>query len=468
MSWLVGVVFAVLAAAVSHLLWKVLRTPVETDKGKLYLGALPLPRWRIKKSAKRVLLLTYGTRGDVQPLVVLAKHLSSHSYQVAICTCDSFEEFVTRQHGCEFISCGVREVAQPASLKRSQTFAQVINVFGKVYGDLSAGMYQACVQFEPDLIIAPALVRGIAAQCAEKLEVPFWSVHFAPSNTPTFEFPPPGFSPQRWGVFNKLLYVVRNLEIAHACVACGLSTTDQQFRVHTLQLPPLPVGDLLGDVEREPQLHAYSPALCPRPLDWPQWNVLCGALMVEEDKDREALSPQVLEFIRQAGTDAIVYVGLGSMENVQELVGELVVRLEAILLGGGGGRVIVSSLTMASTATRLAIADAPHRELFKHCALVIHHGGAGTTHAAMECGVPQLVFPILQWSDQPFWADQVEKQGVGFHCRQNGDQQAFTRRVTDCLFGEVKLRARALQSTAVGPDGKLAIAALVDEYFQST
>ena len=35
-------------------------------------------------------------------------------------------------------------------------------------------------------------------------------------------------------------------------------------------------------------------------------------------------------------------------------------------------------------------------------AAIVHHGGAGTTAAALRAGVPSLVIPFM--ADQPFWA----------------------------------------------------------------
>jgi len=41
----------------------------------------------------------------------------------------------------------------------------------------------------------------------------------------------------------------------------------------------------------------------------------------------------------------------------------------------------------------------------------VHHGGAGTTHAALAAGLPQVVCPFF--ADQPFWADCVRRAGAG-------------------------------------------------------
>jgi sterol 3beta-glucosyltransferase len=59
----------------------------------------------------------------------------------------------------------------------------------------------------------------------------------------------------------------------------------------------------------------------------------------------------------------------------------------------------------------LGLEAAPHGWLFPRMAAVVHHGGAGTTAAALRAGVPQVVVPHL--ADQPFWGERVARLGVG-------------------------------------------------------
>lgn len=47
----------------------------------------------------------------------------------------------------------------------------------------------------------------------------------------------------------------------------------------------------------------------------------------------------------------------------------------------------------------------PHQLLLPRCALLLHHGGSGTTAAALQCGTPQLLCP-LQF-DQHYWAERL-------------------------------------------------------------
>lgn len=57
------------------------------------------------------------------------------------------------------------------------------------------------------------------------------------------------------------------------------------------------------------------------------------------------------------------------------------------------------------------IAGAPHDQLFPLVHSTLHHGGAGTTGAALRAGKPTAVCPFL--GDQPFWARGIVRLGVG-------------------------------------------------------
>ena len=59
----------------------------------------------------------------------------------------------------------------------------------------------------------------------------------------------------------------------------------------------------------------------------------------------------------------------------------------------------------------LVLESVPHDWLLPHCKTVIHHGGAGTTAAALRSGIPNLVVPFA--ADQPFWGARVHAIGAG-------------------------------------------------------
>lgn len=52
----------------------------------------------------------------------------------------------------------------------------------------------------------------------------------------------------------------------------------------------------------------------------------------------------------------------------------------------------------------------PYSWLFKKCAIAIHHGGSGSTAAALRAGIPQVVCPFML--DQFYWAERMCWLGV--------------------------------------------------------
>lgn len=56
-------------------------------------------------------------------------------------------------------------------------------------------------------------------------------------------------------------------------------------------------------------------------------------------------------------------------------------------------------------------------EVLPNIAAAIHHGGAGTTHALVTHGIPQIVVPKA--ADQARQASGVARSGVGYHIPPN-------------------------------------------------
>lgn len=59
----------------------------------------------------RIVILTIGTRGDVQPFIGVGTALRDAGHAVYVCTTRNFREFVGG-HGLEWLDCGVEELKQ--------------------------------------------------------------------------------------------------------------------------------------------------------------------------------------------------------------------------------------------------------------------------------------------------------------------------------------------------------------------
>jgi sterol 3beta-glucosyltransferase len=91
--------------------------------------------------------------------------------------------------------------------------------------------------------------------------------------------------------------------------------------------------------------------------------------------------------------------------------------LEALQLSGQRGVLLsgwsgLGNIHLPKTVYRLA--SIPHSWLFPKMAAVVHHGGMGTTAAALRAGIPEVIIPL--GGDQLFWAKRVEQLGVGTRC----------------------------------------------------
>lgn len=53
----------------------------------------------------------------------------------------------------------------------------------------------------------------------------------------------------------------------------------------------------------------------------------------------------------------------------------------------------------------------PHAWLLRRCSAVLHHGGSGTTAAALRAGIAQATIPMMM--DQPMWAERVAWLDLG-------------------------------------------------------
>jgi UDP:flavonoid glycosyltransferase YjiC (YdhE family) len=107
------------------------------------------------------------------------------------------------------------------------------------------------------------------------------------------------------------------------------------------------------------------------------------------------------------------------------------------------------------------LAFAPFRQLLPLCGAIVHHGGIGTTAAAVEAGCPQLVLP-LAW-DQPDNAARVSGLGIGLALgprhRSGGH---LSRALARVMAPKVVARCRAIARRG-GPDGLELAADWVEE-----
>ena len=204
-------------------------------------------------------------------------------------------------------------------------------------------------------------------------------------------------------------------------------------------------------------LVAVSPRVVPRPPDWPPAVHLTGYWRLPLPPGF-APPADVAAFL--ADGPPPIYIGFGSLSQpdpagLRELVEAALAQL--------GRRGIVqrgwSGIGGPSSSPQIHVLedDIPHAWLFPRVAAVVHHGGAGTTAAALSAGVPSVVVP--HFGDQWFWAERVRQLGAGVQIARRGlTASALSRASAQALAQRFPT---ALAEQLVADDGAAEAARLV-------
>lgn len=111
----------------------------------------------------------------------------------------------------------------------------------------------------------------------------------------------------------------------------------------------------------------------------------------------------------------------------------------------------------------IAVDYAPHQALFPRASVIVHQGGMGTTSQALRAGKPQLVVPHAH--DQPDNAQRVNRLGVGRVCQPGRFRASrVAARLQELLAGaEYRRKAEAVGSEVRAEDGATAACDALEE-----
>jgi UDP:flavonoid glycosyltransferase YjiC (YdhE family) len=131
--------------------------------------------------------------------------------------------------------------------------------------------------------------------------------------------------------------------------------------------------------------------------------------------------------------------------------------LRGIVQSGAAG------LRPPAAADVLPVDAIDHRSLFPSAAIVVHHGGAGTSHTAAAAGIPSVVIPHV--GDQAFWADRLRRLGAAPAPLPPArlDARSLAERLrTATSSGEMRASAAELRRRLGSEDGLRAAVRLIE------
>lgn len=352
-----------------------------------------------------IVLQTLGTRGDVQPFLALGSGLRKAGFAVRLATAPRFQAAVEAEGVAfaplpgEMLELIDTPQGQAAISGRHRLLAtlRLMRRRGPMFRRLLEAQWRAA-QGAALLVCHPKALGG--THIAERLGIPAFIALPLPALAPTAAFPSPLLPFADLGPLNRASHTLL-LRAAERIARAPL----RAWRAQALGLPPAGRG-----APPAGRLHAYSPALLPRPADWDAGTHVTGAWTLPVPKDWTP-PPELTAFL--AAGPPPVHVGFGSLPTEDAArMGSLVA--EALALAGQRGVIATGWGGLALQAPRpgiLVIPDAPHGWLFPRMAAVVHHGGAGTTDAGLRAGRPSILCPFF--GDQPFWGRRVQALGAG-------------------------------------------------------
>ena len=420
-------------------------------------------------SAPRIVIVSWGSYGDVYPYIGLGKALRARGFDVRLALPEFYRTMVERE------GLAWRRVGPEIDVTDRATIARVMDAvkgpetlirewlmpaLRQSYAELMEATHDA------DLLVThPATFAGPVI--AEQRGLPWIATvlapmsFFSPTDLPALPAAPRLVHLRRLGPWfgRTLIGLARRQSLAWIEPLIDLRTE--------LRLPAH--GHPLFEGQFSPTLNLalFSRVLASPQPDWPA-NVHMTGFVFYNGPD--PLSPALDAFLN-AGPPPIVFTlgtsAVGAAGSFYEESAEAASRLgmRAVLLTGG----FEENTPRRTSSPDIFLADlAPHQLLFPRAAAIVHQGGIGTTGQALRAGRPALIVPHSH--DQPDNAFRVTNLGAARTVFPRAYRAARVARELARLVGEpgYAAKAAAIAEVVRTEDGAAAAAAAIARAFPPT
>ncbi|EDX82834.1 UDP-glucoronosyl and UDP-glucosyl transferase superfamily [Synechococcus sp. PCC 7335] len=358
----------------------------------------------------RIVLTTWGSLGDLHPMLALSLELRDRGHHIILATAESYRNQIESLE-LEFYAI------RPDLPEDPQTISKIIDpktgseavlkeiVLGSVrdtYDDLMA-IAQAA-----DLLIAHEIVYA-APLVAEVLKLPWASCTLAPAAffsayEPIVISGYPALSKlHRFGPkVNRL--AVNSAKLTTHPWGDPIYQLCKELRLQPIQNP------IVGNDKYSPHLvlALFSSLLGTLKPDWPP-NVVTTGFTFYDGNSAQPISPELEDFLNSAEPPLVFTLGSAAVNAPGDFYAAsawaaINLNRRAVLLLGQ------NPPPQNLPASIFACDYAPYSKIFPRACAMVHQGGIGTTAQALRAGRPTLIMPYSL--DQPDNAARVQRLGT--------------------------------------------------------
>lgn len=367
---------------------------------------------------KKILLISLGSRGDMEPFLALGEALLQQGHTIGFCFPAQFES-LAKEVSPNFFPQDARFLDLVNRPEVRQILGQVGSLTSRLISGISLSKEIKPIQeqlifdqetavnaFQPDEII-------FHIKCIYPV---FWKLHHGGSIRllspmpctmhPVYHEPHIGFGNPKSKFWNVFTY-----KIAHwALVQKSILGYGKRFlNERGIKLGANAVLRFLrNDLIVE---YPISQKLFKKPPYWPE-NAQITEFRERNKQQFYREDPALLQFLQK--NPHPIFVSFGSMLNANpaqvglDLLSIAEEHRMALIVNTSWGGIV---LPERGSEMIFEVADIPYDYIFPKVKAVLHHGGSGTTHSALRCNKIQAIVPHI--GDQFFWNRAVSNSGQG-------------------------------------------------------
>ena len=383
-----------------------------------------------------IVLATFGSLGDLHPMIALGLELQRRGHHVRFAAMDFYREkivslgFEHSRMAPHFSPDDVAHVPEMVDAKKGteKILREIIiaNV-PQMYEDLMAAVSGADVLITGEIIYA-------AKSVVEKTNIKWVTTTLAPISLFS-AYDPPVPPTATW--FEKLRFLgPRFHRLLFGLIKRSTNSWLDEYREFRTKLNLDPDDDPIFHEKFSRDLHLimFSRVLgVPQP-DWPAGAVQTGFCFYDGQSDTGQMPDDLSAFLDSGEPPIVFTLGSAAVLDPRDFFTESVraaktLKRRAVILHG-----VFGEPPQGLTDDIVGFEYAPYSLLFPRAACVVHQAGVGTTGQVLRAGVPHVIVPFAH--DQPDNAARCRRIGVAEIISRDSYNEASAVRAISKVLGD--------------------------------